>query len=387
MYEDHVLGKLYADWTFERACDALRRYEKRRDRARGLAFLISQFRRRADFDGVLLPPSLIRSFLDQAPEVLLHRGREYVAQGLMPLLETCYQSLAEAARRTPEILALENVRALENGVALVDEGQRVAHDEIERAKLGFLRRLPPHRIKPLSGRKEVPTRVLDEDTYPVGGYTSISTRGTIESLLHSQLAYIEPEARPDLFDVKFLRDELYYYSRDENQFLRRRRAFAFGLYPDLVETRFKDQELPHQRIVLTLGLLCAAAQKLMEWLSTDALKFDFLFLSNGSTYPLAHEQELVKLLFQEQIENGTVNFSMISNEAEAMAHCSKLAQRHLCHYLTVSTRDRPQAIPDVVVTRLQIDGPFPSIAHEDDMIPQYFDDWDEAIKHLLELWV
>src|SRR4051812_5070657 len=26
-YEDHVLGKLYADWTFERASDALRRYQ------------------------------------------------------------------------------------------------------------------------------------------------------------------------------------------------------------------------------------------------------------------------------------------------------------------------------------------------------------------------
>ena len=34
-YEDHVLGKLYADWTFERAGDALRRYQGR-DRARGV---------------------------------------------------------------------------------------------------------------------------------------------------------------------------------------------------------------------------------------------------------------------------------------------------------------------------------------------------------------
>ena len=28
--------------------------------------------------------------------------------------------------------------------------------------------------------------------------------------------------RPDLFDIKFLRDELLYYARDENRFLRRR---------------------------------------------------------------------------------------------------------------------------------------------------------------------
>src|SRR5262245_35808330 len=36
-YEDHVLGKLYADTSFERAGDAVRRYQGR-DRTRGLAF-------------------------------------------------------------------------------------------------------------------------------------------------------------------------------------------------------------------------------------------------------------------------------------------------------------------------------------------------------------
>ena len=40
--------------------------------------------------------------------------------------------------------------------------------------------------------------------------------------------------------MKFLRDELLYYSRDENQFLRRRRTFVFALFPDLVDARFKD---------------------------------------------------------------------------------------------------------------------------------------------------
>ena len=93
-----------------------------------------------------------------------------------------------------------------------------------------------NKVKPLAGRREVPTRVLDEDTYPVGGFTSLSTKGTVESLLQSQLAYMErePELRPDLFDVKYVRDELYYYSRDENQFLRRRRTFVFCLVSLLV---------------------------------------------------------------------------------------------------------------------------------------------------------
>src|SRR5262245_19672955 len=36
-YEDHVLGKLLADWQFERAGDALRRYQGR-DQDLGVAF-------------------------------------------------------------------------------------------------------------------------------------------------------------------------------------------------------------------------------------------------------------------------------------------------------------------------------------------------------------
>ena len=46
-YEDHVLGKIYADWTFSRASDALRHYAKGRDQARGLAYFLNQFRERA----------------------------------------------------------------------------------------------------------------------------------------------------------------------------------------------------------------------------------------------------------------------------------------------------------------------------------------------------
>src|SRR5262249_41207132 len=147
--------------------------------------------------------------------------------------------------------------------------------------------LPRHKVRPRSGRQEVPTRVLDEDTYPVGGFSSLSTRGSVESLLHSQLAFMEKQDRPDLFDIKFLRDELLYYSRDDNQFLRRRRTFVFALFPDLVQARFKDAALPFQRIVLLVALLVVAVRKLSEWLSTDALYFKFVFMGEKDPGPLA----------------------------------------------------------------------------------------------------
>src|SRR5258708_31322528 len=66
-YEDHVLGKFYADWSFERASDAMRRYQGR-NRARGLAFLVKIFRERAGFGGVELSPGIIRTLLESQPD-------------------------------------------------------------------------------------------------------------------------------------------------------------------------------------------------------------------------------------------------------------------------------------------------------------------------------
>src|SRR5262249_33149481 len=153
-------------------------------------FLINQLRQRTQFDGVEMSPAVIRSMLDAPPEETLRRGRESLQNdGLLPLLEQCYESMVTAARRTAEVLGEPDVRALENRIALADASQRLAHDQAISAMTELRTALPRHRVKPLAGRHEVPTRVFDEDTYPMGGFASISTRGSVESLLHSQLAY------------------------------------------------------------------------------------------------------------------------------------------------------------------------------------------------------
>ena len=181
--------------------------------------------------------------------------------------------------------------------------------------------LPRHKVQPQSRRHDVPTHVLDEDTYPVGGFSSISNRGSVESLLHSQLAYMDEE-RPDLFDMKYLRDELLYYARDENQFLRCRRTFVFVFYPDLVTTRFKDVNLPWQRIILLLGLTLAITYKLIEWLSTDALVFEFLFLADDDAVPLGGEKALLEMILREQTANGTTVITTLRPHQLAARLCN-----------------------------------------------------------------
>ena len=197
-YEDHVLGKVYADYHFERAADALRRYQGR-DQARGLAFLINQMSERAGFPGVLLSPGVIKGLIEASPQDTLAQGWEALEQGgPVPLLTELYEDLIAQTRRTAELLGPEDVFELEHGTALAELGQRVALRQLLQAAQRLESSLPVHKVRPLTGRREVPTRVLDEDTYPVGGYSSVANRGTIESLLHSQLAYMEPAgpARP-----------------------------------------------------------------------------------------------------------------------------------------------------------------------------------------------
>jgi hypothetical protein len=391
-YEDHVLGKLYADWSFAEAGEILRTY-KGRERPRGLAFVLDQFRERAGFAGVELSPGVIKTLLDAPPEEALALGWESLDHdGLRPVLEESLQSLVASARRTAEVLGREDLFELKRRTALDDLSQRLALRHALQAANRLEDALPPHRLRPLAGRLEVPTRVLDEDTYPVGGFSSLSTRGSVESLLHSQLAYMEKDERPDLFDVKYLRNELLYYARDENQFLRRRRTFAFVLHPDLIHTRFKDAELPYQRVVLLLALFHVTVRKLSEWLSTDALTFVFYFLGKEDPAPLAPELALLKTLLREQIDTKTVVIVDRATREQAERDCALRARRSLCHCLAVATQDVAFAAADTVVSRLRLDRPCPAVGSGDEE-PAYpeaeepVEGWEATLKQLLQLWV
>ncbi|MBI1913347.1 MAG: hypothetical protein HYS12_01100 [Planctomycetes bacterium] len=434
-YEDHVLGKVYADWSFSTAAESLRRYKEGRARARGLAFVLQQFRARAGFDGVEFAPGILHALLDAPPDEVLRQGYESLQNdGLdKKYLKPLYQSLVEAARSTAEVLGPEDIIELQHGTALDEEGERLAFRQVVQAGIALEAALPRHRVRPLARRLEVPTRVLDEDTYPVGGFSSISNRGSVESLLHSQLAYIEDNDRPDLFDIKYLRDELLYYSRDENQFLRRRRTFVLVFFPDLIERiRFKDAELPWQRGILLLAVLFVAVRKLTEWLSTDALVFEVVFpLPEGQprVFALEREFELLTKLLREQVANGTVLFHFFflvppgspvdahraereemqsalrdkvpqgtlrfttANSADGLRElCATRARRSLCHCLTISTAEQGLQAEDTVVTQLQIDGPCPALANSGEaaLIPDGDDaleTWAAALHQLLQRWI
>lgn len=387
-YEDYVLGKIDADWTVARASDALARY-RGRDRDRGLAFLLDQFRRRAGFAGVLLNPAAIKALIAEEPEAVLAEGWAAMErEGPSPLLLELYEGLIASSRDAAEVLGPEDVFELEHGTALAPFGQRVALRQVLQAANEFEAAAVGERPRPSTRRHEVATRVLDEDTYPVGGFSSISTRGSIESLLHSQLAYMEPAGRPDMFDIKFVRDELLYYSRDENALLRRRRTFVFALAPDLAQARVKDADAPRQRLVQLLGLLVAAVRKLSAWLGEDALSFEFVALQGDDSEALAPEEALLAMVLREPIALGIASIGRIPAHQLAELRASR-ARRSRCQCLLVATSDlSPFQAEATAVASLRLDGPRPALgldgaapAHPEAETAE--DAWRAAFKALL----
>ena len=390
-YEDYVLGKLCADSSFERAGDALRSY-RGPDRAKGLAFLLNQLSQRADVAGVLLSPGLLKGLRAIDAAELLREGADSLAQdGAMPLLVTLYERLVAQVRNTSEVLGVEDIFELERRTAVAPFGQRVALRQVLQAGQMFNDLLPRHKPRPLGQRHDVPTRILEEDTYPVGGFASIATRGSIESLLHSQLAFMEEDDRPDLFDIKFVRDELLYYSRDENSFLRRRRSYLFALYPDLVQTRFKDAELPFQRAILLLALLRTAVSSLTDWLHTDSLVFEFILIDAKGGSALAPEEELLRVLFAEQIANGLATIETLTLD-QLVERCASRGKRSLCHCMLTSVREQSLEAADAIVSRLVLDAPIPAFGIARDPLSRPEADtpllgWTSVLEQLLASWI
>jgi hypothetical protein len=385
-YEDFVLGKLTSDPSIERASDALKTYAAG-ERARGVAFVARQVRERTRIDGVNLPPAVIRQLLAAPAADGPRLAKESLAEsGPHPLLIPHAEALVAAVRRTPDLLGPDEVAALDQRMALADFGQLVAYRQILRTAAALEAELPNRPPPPRPGRTEVPTRVLDDDVYPVGGYSSIGTKGTIESLLHSQLAYLEDGPGPDLFAVKFVRDELFYYTRDENQFRRRRRAFAIRLDPSLVESRVKDPDAPVQRVVFAVAATLVVVRKLLEWLTADALRIDLVVPTTDPKNPLAHESDLLTTLLRDAIEREAVAVSA-SPPAELAARFETLARTHQFHSLLVTANEPPaDAVPALRVAAR------PAFTDSDATkqswpVADATTAWAGAVRAVLEEWV
>jgi vWA domain found in the FtsH ternary systems/N-terminal helical region fused to the FtsH ternary system vWA domain len=367
-YEDHLLGRLAADRRFEAAADAVARLDASL-RAEAVALLVDQVLRRIGFDGaVAVTPAAARRVLGRPAAELLALGlaevrRLEASEGdTGALLAAGYERLAARTRHASVLLTDQDVFTLENLDVLRRLTQRVAIQQMVDAAEQLERTLPRRMRRRPRRRGVTATRIEDENTYPAGGFSSISTSGSMENLVCSELIYMEDGDDFDLFDVRYSENELLYYTRDDSVFLRNHRAITILLHPDLTRARFKDAELPWQRLVLLFGLLLCTVRRLIEWLDDEALRFDLRFVSDRSRGaerdPLAAERELCALLLREWVDKGVVSVDVVDPAQAAALRGTELILVEL-HGAPPPEHNLPAPRRPVV---LEVSGPLPRVS-------------------------
>jgi hypothetical protein len=172
--------------------------------------------------------------------------------------------------------------------------------------------------------REVAREANTADAYPAGGFDAVSTRGTFENLMRSEVAYVgegrtAPDA-PDLFDMRFAEGELLYYTRDESPLFDARRAVTV-LIDRPAAQRTKVAALPAQTLVLVEGTALALQRDLAR-----------AFGPTGSTLALvwrtptaadravaAEEMGLLRLRLAAEVEHRRVRLVVADTWAEAPA--------------------------------------------------------------------
>ena len=373
-YEDQFLGRLAADPRLEAVSHAISRLSPQLQ-ADAIPLLVARIIERIRFsERVSMSPGVARRATESVSSELLETGFAVLRRSgaVSDALIDGYEGLVNAARRTGSLLSEGDVFLLENLAALDSLSQRLAIEQMVEVA-GELTRAMPRRMKPRDNAKRghTPTNIEDEDRYPTGGFSSISTVGTLENLVSSELIYMEEGLEPnavDLFDMRYVEGELLYYTRDESVFVRTRRAITFALMPDLSRARFKDQGVKWQRLVIVFGLISCAVQRLADWLSESGLQFRVVFVHNNTrSTPLKAEKALCELLLGEWIEKEMCVVEETEDIEDVLFQATEAARTAQSDVVIVTMDDLDLGELDsrIRVATLNVKEPIPSLTWND----------------------
>ncbi|QVL33345.1 hypothetical protein KIH39_05370 [Telmatocola sphagniphila] len=352
------------------------------------AFLLHRIQERLNLPAVNISAGIIRGLLDQYEVALPEIGEpEQLPGEPSDVSKLLFDKTLEIFRSCDSFLNSADLQALEQKTALMPLAKYLAHRQIVENSLFFQQM--EIKSPPLATRtRRVSSNIRNEDQYPIGGYSSISNKGTFESLLHSQLAYMSPDRseKPDTFDLKFLREELFYYSRDENIFLRQRRKFIFVFAEDLKNARLKDDGAPVQRLILALALVDAILQKLTERLAQDALHFHLLFLRSEEPLELQPERELLQILQRDGIQRGAVQLEEVAPNL-LNEKILNLRKEINCDILLLSYRVE-LANNELIDENLTLGTPRPILSHSElEPVEDYLENWSNTYQFLMSKWL
>lgn len=318
-YEDHVLARLTQDRRWSRLSDGVASAPKEA-RASAVALVVTQvLARLGGGDGAGVSQAVVRRLGSLPTEELLAQGRAALDEPeTAARLVQGLEEVARLARRSREVLTDAEVFVVENVTSLTSLGARVALAQLATAAQLVEERLPTRLRGHVFEDGDAPTALEEESAFPVGGFASLATTGSLENLVTSELIYMDEEGapRPDLFDVRFVEGELLYYARDESVAVRKRRRLVLVFDASLAAARVLDPKAGFQRLVWLLGAVTALVRKLVEWFDTEALTFELVFVQ-GADAPLTEELAVTSLVLREFRERGHVEVSEAASAAEA----------------------------------------------------------------------
>lgn len=331
-YDDDVLARLGLEPLLLAVRDAIAALTPAR-RGAAMALVAVHLIDRLDVAGGEVPPLVLGRALRRSDRELAalagarlgdDEWRESIADRMV--------SLARRARATRALLTPADVLLAQNVTALRDLGQRVALSQVADVAEAIDRALPVVLKRRAAHDGAHATRLEDESAYPVGGFASMATRGTLENLVTSELAGMDDDDAGadglrgalgfDLFDLRWAHGELLYYVRDETVAVRERRAITLALDAGLVAARAKDPTLAWQRIMLVSGLVVAATHRIAALLETARL-----LVRVAVPEELADERALLALALREPIARGHVAVAAITGSDEALALAESDAER------------------------------------------------------------
>lgn len=356
-YDDQVLGRIAVHPLREEVGDALRGLEPAL-RPVAIALLVEAMLHRIGFEQmVAVAPEAIEDLDRLEAGAWMVRGAAAVRGTTAEDLEGAYQELLARFAQTAEALAPAELTLVQRLAELRGRADRLALIQLVDAS-AKLREGLPRTVR--AGRRHaghVPTIVEDESSYPVGGFASITTRGSLENLVPSELAGMEDGPEIDLFDVRYAENELLYYTRDESSFVRTTRHVFVVLDGSLDANRHRDRALPWQVRIVGFAFVRALVLQLERWLSNHELYITVVWPTQG----LSEDERILAVALQQQIHGGWVKFARGDCTA-AMVDAGRRAPTDVIHLRsddsavtavdkTWTTVLRVRSVPELVLPR------------------------------------
>lgn len=384
-YDDDVLARLVTNARWD---DVLAAYAHLApgDRPAAIALVVGAICERTGFVGASVSPAALRRALARGKDEREALGRVELAGGaIVQRLADAYQRLARAARQARALVDDREVFALDHLGVLRDLGGRMTAEHVAAAAEALARTLPRRLPANRHHRGVKDTHLVDESTYPAGGFAAITPGGSnanIENLVTSELVYMEDGPGPDVFTLRYVESELLYYTRDDSVHRRHRHVIGIALGPDLDDARVKDRELPWQRLVLALGLVLAAIRWLGEQLGDQALAIHLAFPPKL----LAEEREIIRLLLEGEIASGTV---VVAEQGwqDAVDHTAAQASRAIADVVVLSLGPTPMIPKGLRAVHMNLAAAAPTLANvgsdSPDPGPDSWTEWCEVAEDLL----